>query len=55
MGCEVTDEGGEDLAQKSPQPPEDEAEVVAGAAIEKDIGLGEIGLGLWTRQRQPFE
>ncbi len=24
------------------------------AAIEQDIGLGELGLGLWTRQRQPF-
>ncbi len=24
------------------------------AAIEQDIGLGELSLGLWTRQRQPF-
>ena len=44
MGCEVTDEGGEGLAQKSPQPPEDEAEVVAGG--------GEIGIDAVSKAKK---
>jgi len=44
LGCEVTDEGGEDLAQKSPQPPEDEAGVVAGG--------GEIGIDVVSKAKK---